>query len=129
MRRTLALLFGTVLLLGGRAATAEPSFQVFPPSNLYPGSMADPRRPEFGLEHDAPGSLPGGRVGWYAAMDLQALEEKDWQVDPTLQAGLLVPSGDRLWRVGLGYHDGTVPIGELFQVDERYVVLGLWLSP
>lgn len=274
MRRTLALFFGTTLLLAGRAVAAEPSFQVFPPSNLYPGYVADPRRPEFGLtvlavpdpeipdsgdrrfglklggrfgllrvrgwqfdieagftgqfdidhsldnigwdgtyafllsralgeglavqaggkhisshvgdeyaertgrrridytreeiaagvswvaapgwrtyaeagwafepkedvgqepgrlqvglEHEAPGSLPGGRLGWYAAMDLGALEERSWQVDPTLQAGLLVPSGDRLWRVGLGYHDGTVPIGEFFQVDERYVVLGLWLSP
>lgn len=89
----------------------------------------EPGRLQLGLEHEAPGSLPGGRVGWYAAMDLQALEEKSWQVDPTLQAGLLIPSGDRLWRVGLGYHDGTVPIGEFFQVDERYVVLGLWLSP
>lgn len=274
MRRTLALVFGTTLLLAPRPAAAEPSFQVFPPSNLYPGYVADPRRPEFGLtflavpdpaipdsgdqrfglkmggrfgllrvrgwqfdieagftgqfdidhsldnigwdgtyafllsrelgeglavqaggkhisshvgdeyaertgrrridytreeitaglswvaapgwrtyaeagwsfepredvgqepgrlqvglEHEAPGSLPGGRVGWYAAMDLGALEERGWQVDPTLQAGFLIPSGHRLWRVGLGYHDGTVPIGELFQVDERYVVLGLWLSP
>lgn len=273
MRRTLALLFGTFLVLTGRAAAAEPAFQMFPASNLYPGYVADPRRPEFGvsvlavpdpeifdsgdrrfglklggrfgllryrrvqldieagfvgqfdiehsldnigwdgiygfllssgvgrgvsvqiggkhisshvgdeyaertgrrridytreelaagvawafspgwrtyaeagwafdprenvgqeagrlqlgLEHEAPGSL-GGRVGWYAAADLGALEERGWQVDPTLQAGFLIPSGDRLWRAGLGYHDGTVPLGEFFRVDERYLVLGLWLSP
>lgn len=273
MRRTLATLLGTALLLAGGLAAEEPSFQLFPESNLYPQYVADPRRPEFGvllmavpdpeildsgdrrvglklggrfgllrfrrvqldieagfvgqfdiehsldnigwdgiysflassrfgrgfavqfgakhvsshvgdeyaertgrrridytreelaagvawsikpgwrtyaeagwafdpkedvgqepgrlqlgLEHDSPGSL-GGRLGWYAAADLGAMEERDWQIDPTLQAGLLVPSGDRLWRVGVGVHDGTVPLGEFFRVDERYWVLGLWLSP
>jgi opacity protein-like surface antigen len=83
-------------------------------------------RLQLGLEHEA--SL-GDRLGWYAALDLQAFEERDWQVDPTLQAGLLVPAGDRRWRVGLAVHDGAVPIGEFYQVDETYVALGLWLAP
>jgi hypothetical protein len=68
-------------------------------------------------------------VGWYAALDLQAFAERDWQVDPTLQAGLLVPAGDRRWRVGLAVHDGAVPIGEYYRADETYVALGLWLAP
>jgi opacity protein-like surface antigen len=89
----------------------------------------EPGRLQLGLEHEAPGSLGPGRLGWYAALDLGALEEKDWQVDPTFQAGLLIPAGDRRWRVGLGIHGGTVPIGEFFRVDETYVALGLWLDP
>lgn len=88
-----------------------------------------PGRLQLGLEHEAPGSLRGGRLGWYAALDLSSLEEKDWQLDPTLQIGLLIPAGDRRWRAGLGYHDGTVPLGELYRIDEPYVVLGLWLDP
>ncbi|HYO11689.1 MAG TPA: DUF1207 domain-containing protein [Thermoanaerobaculia bacterium] len=89
----------------------------------------EPGRLQFGLEHEAPGTIGHGRLGWYAALDLGALEEKDWQVDPTLQAGLLVPAGSRRWRIGLGYHSGTVPIGEFFRVDEDYIALGLWLDP
>lgn len=88
----------------------------------------EPGRLQLGFEHEAAGRL-GDRLGWYAALDLQALEERDWQADPTLQVGLLVPSGDRRWRVGLAVHDGAVPIGEYYRVDETYVALGLWLAP
>lgn len=87
----------------------------------------EPGRLQLGLEHEAPESF--GRLGWYAALDLQAMEERDWQADPTLQIGLLVPAGDRRWRVGVGVHDGTVPLGEFYRVDETYVALGLWLTP
>jgi hypothetical protein len=85
-------------------------------------------RLQLGLEHEATDSL-SSRLGWYAALDLQAMEERDWQVDQTLQAGLLVHSGDRRWRVGLAVHDGAVPIGEYYRVNETYVALGLWLAP
>ena len=88
----------------------------------------EPGRLQLGFEHESAESLRG-RLGWYAALDLQAMEERGWQVDPTLQVGLLVPSGDRRWRVGLSIHDGSVPIGEFFQEDETYVALGLWLDP
>ena len=89
----------------------------------------EPGRLQLGLEHEAAGSLRGGRLGWYATLDLGSLEERGWRIDPTLQLGLLVPSGNRRWRVGLGYHDGSVPIGEFYQVDEPYIALGLWLDP
>lgn len=89
----------------------------------------EPGRLQLGLEHEAAGSLAGGRLGWYAALDLGSFEERDWQIDPTLQIGLLVPSGARRWRVGLAYHDGTVPLGEFYRVDESYIALGLWLDP
>ncbi|HEX6863203.1 MAG TPA: DUF1207 domain-containing protein [Thermoanaerobaculia bacterium] len=89
----------------------------------------EPLRLQLGLEHEAPGTIGHGRLGWYAAMDLGAFEERDWQVDPTLQLGLLIPAGGRRWRLGLGYHSGAVPIGEFYRVDEDYVALGLWLDP
>lgn len=89
----------------------------------------EPGRLQLGVEHEAPGSLGQRRLGWYAALDLQAMEERDWQVDPTLQIGLLVPAGDRRWRVGLAVHEGAVPIGEFYRVDETSIALGLWLVP
>jgi hypothetical protein len=69
------------------------------------------------------------RLGWYAAANLEAMEERDWSVDSSLHLGLLVPSGDRRWRVGVALYDGRVPLGEFFRSDERSVTLGLWLVP
>jgi len=90
----------------------------------------EPGRLQLGLIHEAPGSLgEAKRLGWYSAMDLGAMEERGWQVDPSLHIGLIIPAGDRRWRVGLAVHDGAVPIGEFFQSDETYVALGLWLDP
>jgi hypothetical protein len=89
----------------------------------------EPGRLQLGVEHEAAGSLGGGRAGWYAALDLGAFEERGWQVDPSLQIGLLVPSGDRRWRTGLTVHTGGVPLGEFFREDETYIALGLWLDP
>lgn len=89
----------------------------------------EPGRLQLGFVHEAPESLGKGRLGWYAALDLGAMEERDWQVNPSLQMGLLVPAGDRRWRVGLGVYEGTVPLGEFYRVDETYVALGLWLAP
>lgn len=89
--------------------------------------LQEPGRLQAGIEYQEL-SAWGGRWGWYAAIDLQAFEERDWTIDPTVQVGLTAPAGERRWRVGVGYHDGRVPIGEFFQIDERFVVLGLWLD-
>jgi hypothetical protein len=90
----------------------------------------EPGRLQLGLVHEAPGSLGGAkRLGWFSALDLGAMEERGWQIDPSLHVGLIVPAGDRRWRIGLALHDGSVPIGEFFQDDETYIALGLWLDP
>lgn len=91
-------------------------------------SGQEPGRAEVGLEYLAPGVLRGGRWGWYWAVDLSSVEERDWQVDPATQVGLAIPSGDRRWRIGVGAYDGRMPIGELYQDDERYLFGGLWLD-
>ncbi len=69
------------------------------------------------------------RLGWYAAVNLEAMEEREWSVDTSLHVGLRVPAGDRRWRVGLAFYDGRVPLGEFYRSDERSVALGLWLEP
>ena len=74
-------------------------------------------------------ALPGELRRRFVSLDLGSLEERNWQIDSTLQLGLLVPSGTRRWRAGLGYHEGSVPLGEFFQVDESYISFGLWLDP
>lgn len=65
---------------------------------------------------------------WYAAMDIGASEERDWQRDITLQFGWQIPTETRIWRIGLEAYDGKAQLGEFFQDDEKYIGLGLWLD-
>jgi hypothetical protein len=91
--------------------------------------LQDPGRVEAGIEYEAPGSVGrSGRWGTYAALDVNGWEERDWQPSVGLAAGFRATSGDRIWRLGLLAYDGQLPIGELFQVDERYVIAGAWLD-
>ncbi|MGD8712606.1 MAG: DUF1207 domain-containing protein [Thiohalophilus sp.] len=88
-------------------------------------AVQKPWRWQTGLQY-WPGTKP--TTGWYAGLDIGATEERDWQVDTTLQWGWLIPAGSRQWRVGLEYYDGKVPLGEFFQDDERYISIGLWID-
>jgi hypothetical protein len=90
--------------------------------------LMEPGRAQVGLEVEAAESLWKRRIGWYAALDVSATEERDWSVDVSLDVGLLLRSGARTWRAGLGFYDGRVPLGEFFRDDERYVSFGLWLD-
>ena len=72
--------------------------------------------------------LFGERFGWYAALDLSTLEERDWRVDAAAQGGLTLPIGRRTHRFGVEIHDGRVPLGEFYQTTETYVALGVWID-
>lgn len=88
----------------------------------------EPGRIQAGLEYEVLDSFRSGRMGWYAALDLQSFEEKDWQIDVAAQGGLVFPRGERRFRLGMAYYVGRVPIGEFFQDDEGHVTAGLWLD-
>lgn len=90
--------------------------------------LQEPGRGQLGVEYQAAESLWRGRLGWYAAVDVSASEERQWQVDTSLQAGLVVVSRARRWRLGVEHYDGRAPIGEFFQDDETYTAFGLWLD-
>ena len=92
------------------------------------GGLQHPGRAETGAEFVQPRLLGLGRLGWYAAVDASAWEERDWETDFSAALGLLYPAGDRRWRLGFGYHEGRVPIGEFFQDSETYWSLGLNLD-
>ncbi len=90
-----------------------------------------PGRVEAGAELTTRGRSPGSRMRWFAAADVEAMEERDWQLDASLAAGALVRAagaGDRRWRLGLVWRDGRVPIGEFFRDDESYVGVSVWLD-
>lgn len=91
--------------------------------------LQEPGRFEAGLEYEAPGVLGRtGRWGTYAAADVNLWEERDWRPSVAVEAGFLVPSGDRRWRLGVAWYDGQIPLGEFFQVEESYVLAGAWLD-
>jgi hypothetical protein len=80
---------------------------------------------QLGLEYAAP-----WRAGleWYAGLDVFATEERGWQRDTTLQAGVALRDGPRTWRLGIEHYRGRALMGEFFRHDERHLALGLWLD-
>lgn len=93
-------------------------------------TLMEPWRAQSGLEYSPPPRLSGGWLGWYAACDLGAYEEDDWELNVTAQAGLHapVPALGRSYRVGLEYSAGRSHHGEFFFQRERYVGFGFWLD-
>lgn len=67
---------------------------------------------------------------FYAALDIEAMEERDWQPRFTFQTGLylLMDGGTRRYRVGVELYDGPSALGEFFFRDESYVGFGLWFD-
>ena len=69
-----------------------------------------------------------GRRGWFAAANLEMLQELSWRPDVDIQGGMLMRAGEMQWRFGMQYRSGRVPIGEFTRTDERYFYfLGAWL--
>lgn len=87
-----------------------------------------PFRVQAGAEAEWPRTLAGGRLGFYAAADFQAWEERDWRLDSVVETGLEAGSGTRRWRFGVRYSDGRGPLGEFFQDTERWFTVGLWVD-
>jgi hypothetical protein len=94
---------------------------------LRNSELQKPGRVEAGIEYQTPRALVWGLSG-YAAVDLNAFEESDWDVDTTVQTGLSLPSGLRTWRAGIEFHEGRPNLGEFFQDRERWVGFGIWLD-
>ena len=89
-----------------------------------------PWRAQYGAVLEGRQRMLGNRVGLYAAADASHFEEDQWTLNYTIQSGLRypVPELGRSYRVGLEYYDGRAPIGEFFQVRERYLAAGLWFD-
>jgi hypothetical protein len=85
-------------------------------------------RGQLGMDYESCRGPHEHCTGWYSAVDMSAMEERDWRLDTAVQMGLVVRSDGRIWRLGVeGYH-GRPPIGEFFPHTEGYIGLGLWLD-
>ncbi len=87
-------------------------------------------RIQGGLEYVEDARWWGRRLGPFAAVNLSAYEENDWEKNLTIQAGLVLPVGRlaRTYRIGLEYYDGRVPLGEFFLEDDRALSFGFWFD-
>ena len=98
--------------------------------DLRNDALQEPGRIQGGLEIEDPDRFLGGRLGYYAALDIGAYEESDWDADVSLQAGVVVPVDRFLQtlRIGTFYRNGRSPIGEFFQRRETWWGMGLWID-
>lgn len=90
--------------------------------------LQEPWRVQAGMEYESPRKFFYGLAGWYAATDIQSTQERDWRVDIAIQTGFVVRSVGRTWRLGAEWYNGRPPIGEYFQLTERYMSIGLWID-
>ena len=67
-----------------------------------------PGRVQVGLEWQPPKTPQGGNRGWYAAADLSAMQERDWQIDVALQAGYRIDTMGKNWRFGVDLYNGRL---------------------
>ena len=81
-----------------------------------------PWRIQGGAEFEVSDGLRGGPLGYFAALNLAAYEENDWDLDVTAHIGLTAPFYDafRTARLGLVYRKGRSLIGEFFMHREEW---------
>ncbi len=92
--------------------------------------LQDKWRVQAGLAYTNEDGLWGGRMGYYAAVDITSFEESDWNPDVTVQTGVLVPvaHSDRSFRIGMEFRDGRSVIGEFSRNNETYWAWGIWID-
>lgn len=90
-------------------------------------TLQRPWRTELGIQYEKPRYF-FEQLGWYMALDLSSYEENKWDINTSLQMGIVSVHKKRRWRLGLEYYDGRSQIGEFFQDSEKYIGLGIWVD-
>lgn len=88
----------------------------------------DPWLAQVGAEFRWPGTLAGGLLRPVAGVDLQFLDENDWQADLSLRAGvelLGAEKSDYSVQILFEYFSGRNPNGQFYTRDLEYLGLGL----
>ena len=85
----------------------------------------EPWRSQVGVEYEAAPRLFGARFAWYAAGDLASWQERDWRVDPTIQAGIVTRANGHSYRLLIEYLYGRPPVGEFYKDTEGSLGIGL----
>jgi hypothetical protein len=78
-----------------------------------------------GLEYEHRPTVFSGRMAWYGAVDLSALEERDWRLDTAIQGGLVTRRSGRAYRLFGQWYDGRSTIGQFTNYSERAFSVGV----
>ncbi len=93
-------------------------------------TLQEPWRGQAGLEVGIPRTKTAStdHLDWgpFLAVDLESMQERNWGVDTTVQAGIYGLRQRDVWRFGLEFRDGRIPYGEFSFEDETYVGVALW---
>ena len=84
-----------------------------------------PWRLQAGIEHEGTRRLFRDQFTWYAAADLQSLQERDFRVDTAVEAGLVAWRNRRAYRIGAAFLDGRPTLGEFSTLSESFFSLFL----
>ena len=82
-------------------------------------SDLDPGIGMFGFEYRSPKLRGKVRLTPVVAVNVDALEARDWETTTSAQAGIEMsnPTGTRRYRVLLSYLDGFAPFGQFFNTE------------
>ncbi len=80
---------------------------------------------QSGVEYEARPTVFGGRMAWYGAADLSALEERGWRLDYALEGGLVTRSSGHAYRLFGQWYDGRVTLGQFAHYSEASFNFGL----
>ena len=118
--------------LAGMQVNFNPQWQTYVEGGyaykLVDKPLQQKKRAQLGLQYQATGFTISQRLGWYAAADFSAYEERDWLVNKSYQIGFSFATRPHLWRLAFEYYDGQIPLGEFFQFDEKFSGISLYVD-
>src|SRR5690606_8686845 len=85
---------------------------------------------QYGIELQAPSAILGDRLRPVAFVDVQHREERDWQADISVKAGVSLEDENRLGRrlmLLAEFYDGTNYNGQFYSEDMQTYGLGVHL--
>jgi uncharacterized protein DUF1207 len=85
----------------------------------------EPWRVQSGIEYESGRGPCGQRFACYTAVDVSTMQERNWRVDVTVEAGVVMPGPGRTSRMFLEWHDGRSTANEFFRDSLSSLSVGL----
>lgn len=68
------------------------------------------------------------KLGWYMGADFSAYEENNWDINTSLQIGIITTANKKDFRLGFEFNEGRPSLGEFFQFKEKHISFGFWID-
>ena len=118
--------------LAGAQYNFNPHWQIYMEGgyayNLDIKPLQQHKRYQTGIQYRQNTSGRSATPSWFIGLDISSYEERDWDRNTSVQAGLEMNAYPHTWRLSLAYYDGQSVLGEFFQHDERYWGLSLQID-